>query len=44
MKKRAPDVAVEIGKDYRLTFEWNEVFGRYVIYVSRFKLKNNYVS
>ena len=37
VKTRAPNVAVEIGKDSRLTFEWDEMFGRYVISLSKFK-------
>jgi len=28
MKTRALNVAVENGKDYRLTFEWDVMFGR----------------
>jgi hypothetical protein len=38
-KTRVPNVAVEIAKDCRLTFEWDDMFGRYVISLSKFKLE-----
>ena len=37
VKTTVPNVAIEIGKDSRLTFEWDEMFGRYVISLSKFK-------
>ena len=36
VKTRAPNVAVEIGKESRLTFEWDGMFVRYVIVLSKF--------
>ena len=38
VKKRAANVAVEIAPGSRLTFEWDEMFSRYVISLSRFKM------
>ena len=37
MKTRDPNIAVEIEKDNRLTFEWYEMFGKYVISLSKSK-------
>ena len=39
MKTRAPSIPVEIKKDCQITFEWDEVFGGYVISLSKFKLE-----
>ena len=39
MTTRASNFAVKIGKDCRLTFEWDEMFGKYVISLSEFKME-----
>ena len=39
VKKRAPNVPVEIGKHCRLACEWDEIFGRYVISLNKCKLE-----
>ena len=39
MKTRTPKVAVEIGNDCQLTFDWDEIFCIYIIFLSKFKWK-----
>ena len=36
---RAPNIAVEITRGSRLCLEWDEVYARYVISLSKFKLE-----
>ena len=43
-KTRTTNVALKIGKDCRLNFEWCEMFGRYVISLNKLSRINNYVS
>ena len=37
MEPRVPNVAVEITRGYQLILEWDEVFPRYVIPLTKFK-------
>ena len=39
MKPRVPYVALELTRDCRLVFEWDEMFTRCVISLSRFKFE-----
>ena len=39
MKPRVPNVAVKITRNCRLTFEWDEMFARYLIKLSKIKLE-----
>jgi len=39
IKTRSPNVAVEIGKDFQLMFELDEMFGRYAISLRKLKLE-----
>jgi len=39
MKPRVSNIAVEITRSCRLTLKWDEMFARYVITLSRFKLE-----
>ena len=39
VKTRAPNATVEIGNDCRRIFKWDEMFGRYAISLSKFKLE-----
>ena len=39
VKKRASIVALETEKNCGLIFEWDEMFNRYVIFLSKFKLE-----
>jgi hypothetical protein len=38
-KTRVPDVVVKITRGYRLSFQWDDMYARYVISVSKFKLE-----
>ena len=41
MKPRVSNVALEITRGCRLTLEWDEMFARYVISLSTFKLEEH---
>ena len=38
-KMRVPNVAVEINRGCRLSFGWDDIYARYVISLSKFKLE-----
>ena len=39
MKSRVPNGAIEITRGCRLTLEWDEMFARYVMSLSKLKLE-----
>ena len=38
-KTRIPNVAAEITRGSRLSLEWDDMFGRYVVSLSKFRLE-----